>query len=100
MELLLEVIMYLLVVLGIITVCCTFFGRINMLDVTNTKDNICQNKCYKRSKKDGEKITVIIKYKNISEEEIKKVQNAIKTGTYVEISDVVDKVKYIKVDKK
>lgn len=103
MELLLEVIMYLLVVLGIITVCCTFFSRVNILDTITMNDKWKERgleKEYTRNKKQGEKVILVIKYKNICSEEIENIKEVLEAGTYSSIFDVVDVVKYVNLNKK
>lgn len=101
MELLLEVVMYLLVVLGIITVCCTFFSKVNLIDTLVTRDNIIENasNTYRRLKKENQKVIVTVKYKDIDKEEIENIKEAISKGKYENILDVADKVKYINLNK-
>lgn len=99
MELVLEVVIYLLVVLGLITVCFTFFNKFNFLGpiITNEVAQEITNVnevTYKREKKDNEKITMNIRYKNISEEELSKVKESIEKGLYNNIIDLVDEVNY------
>ena len=103
MELLLEVIMYLLVVLGIITVCCTFFSKVNILDTMAMNDKWNERglkKEYARNKKEGEKVILVVKYKNICGDEMQDIKIALENGTYSSIFDVVDTVKYVDLNKK
>lgn len=99
MELLLEVVMYLLVVLGIITVCCTFFSKINLVDTLTTRENVLET-AYRRVKRENEQVIIMVKYKNLDKEELEKVQNALENGKYTSILDIADKVKYIDISNK
>jgi len=101
MELLLEVIIYLLVVLGLITVCFTFFNKFNFLspivsnEVIEEEENVQEENTYYREKNENEKITMNIRYKNISEEELSRIKESIEAGNYVNINDIVDEINYI-----
>ena len=71
MEILLEIIIYLLVVLGLITVCFTFFNRFNVIDniiERDVKEKVIQNDTYSRNKTEDSKLVINIRYKNISKE--------------------------------
>lgn len=101
MELLLEVIIYLLVVLGLITVCFTFFNKFNFLgpivsnDVVEENEELQEKNTYYREKKENQKVTINIRYKNISEEELAKIKENIEVGNYVNINDIADEINYI-----
>ena len=100
MELLLEVIIYLLVVLGLITVCFTFFNKFKMLDlivsndVSESKQKSSRNTYY-RIKNENEKVVMNIRYKNIEKDELDKIKESIETANYTNILDIVDEINYI-----
>lgn len=103
MELILEIIIYLLVVLGLITVCFTFFNKFNLIDTTierDTKDNTLKEVTYSRNKTEDSKIVINIRYKNISVDEIEKIKSAIEIGNYDSITDIADEINYIDSSKK
>ena len=106
MELLLEVIIYLLVVLGLITVCFTLFNKFSFLGQVTTDEkieeieNVKEPVTYYREKQTGEKITMNIRYKNISVEELEKIKESIEIGNYRNITDIVDEVNYIETKSK
>ena len=101
MELLLEVIIYLLVVLGLITVCFTFFNKFSFLnsmisnEVIEEIDEVQARSTYCREKKENAKVTVNVRYKNISSEELDKIKECIEIGNYNNISDIADEINYI-----
>ena len=100
MELILEIIIYLLVVLGLITVCYTFFNKSKFIDqMVLNREDILENEenryTYVRNKKEGERLVVNVRYKNIEEEELEKIKDAIQNGTYIDIMDIADEIKYI-----
>ncbi len=102
MELLLEIVIYLLVVLGLITVCFTIFNKFNWIDAITYRDTVIneENTYYIRDKKEGEKLVINIKYKNISLEELEKIKESISTGNYDSISDIADEINYLDMNKK
>lgn len=103
MELILEIIIYLLVVLGLITVCFTFFNKFNLIDTTierDTKDNILKEITYLRNKTEDTKLVINIRYKNISVDELEKIKSAIEIGNYNNIFDIADEINYIDSSKK
>lgn len=103
MEILLEIIIYLLVVLGLITVCFTFFNRFNVIDniiERDVKEKVIQNDTYSRNKTEDSKLVINIRYKNISKEELEKIKEIIQNGEYNNIIDIADEVNYIDSSKK
>lgn len=100
MELLLEVMIYLLVVLGLITVCFTFFNKFKLLDLMVSNDisgneQKSSRNTYSRVKNENEKIIMNIRYRNISNEELNKIKESIETANYINILDIVDEMNYI-----
>lgn len=98
MEMIIEIIIYLLVVLGLITVCFTFFNKFNLIDTVVERvviDDIEETSRYIREKKENEKIIMNIRYKNISLEELSKIKESIEAGNYNNITDIVDEINYI-----
>lgn len=101
MELVLEVIIYLLVVLGLITVCFTFFSKFNFLgpvvanEIIEDEKEIQKDNTYCRVKNNNQKITMNIRYKNISVEELNRIKESIEVGNYANIADIVDEINYI-----
>lgn len=98
MELILEVIIYLLVVLGLITVCFTFFNKFSFLGpmISNEKvEEVVDKITYCREKKEAEKITMNVRYKNISLDELEKIKESIEFGQYSNIMDIVDEINFI-----
>ena len=106
MELLLEVVIYLLVVLGLITVCFTVFNKLNFLgpvvsnEVIEEEQEIQVENTYCREKKENEKVTMNIRYKNISIEELDKIKESIEVGNYNNINDIVDEINYFETTQK
>jgi len=103
MELILEIIIYLLVVLGLITVCFTFFNKFNIVDnivERDLKEEKTEKLTYSRNKTDDSKLVINIRYKNISEGELIKIKETIKNGQYNNITDIADEVNYIDSSKK
>ena len=105
MELILEIIVYLLVVLGLITVCFTFFNRFNLIDpVLQDRTEVAidgePNNEYIREKKEGQKLVLNVRYKSMEQEELDKVRESIKKGAYNDIMDIADEVNYIDASKK
>ena len=100
MQLILEIIIYLLVVLGLITVCYTFFNKSSLIDsVILNRSEVATEEVetytYVREKKEGEKLVVNVRYKNISVEELDKIKETIQNGAYNNIMDIADEVNYI-----
>lgn len=83
--------------------CCTFFSKVNILDTMTMNDKWNERglkKEYARNKKQGGKVILVVKYKNICSEEIDNIKEALEAGTYSSIFDVVDTVKYVDLNKK
>lgn len=98
MEIILEIIIYLLVVLGLITVCFTFFNKFNIVDNTverDLKEDKYEKLTYSRNKTAESRLVINIRYKNISESELIKIKETIKNGQYNNITDIADEVNYI-----
>lgn len=98
MEIVLEIIVYLLVVLGLITVCFTFFNKFNLIDTTverDTKEDKIEIVTYSRNKTEDSKLVMNIRYKNISVDELEKIKQTIETANYNNIFDIADEVNYI-----
>lgn len=103
MEIILEIIIYLLVVLGLITVCFTFFNKFNVIDnivETDVKEEPKKTVTYSRNKTDDSKLVINIRYKNISDDELSKIKETIELGEYKNIIDIADEVNYIDSSKK
>lgn len=103
MEILLEIVIYLLVVLGLITVCFTFFSKFSILDNIVEKDVKGENIekiTYARNKREDSRLIVNIRYKNIEKEELEKIKETIEKGEYNNIIDLADEVNYIDANKK
>lgn len=103
MELLLEVVIYLLVVLGLITVCFTFFNKFSAIDSIverDVKDDKIKTVTYSRNKENNSKLVINIRYKNMEEYELEKIKEAIQIGGYSNINDIADQVNYIDSSKK
>ena len=103
MEIILEIIIYLLVVLGLITVCFTFFNKFNLVDniiERDVKEEKIEAVTYSRNKTEDTKIVINVRYKNIPKEEIEKIKEIIEKGEYVKITDLADEVNYIDSTKK
>lgn len=103
MEILLEIIIYLLVVLGLITVCFTFFNKFNVVDnilERDVKEENTEKVTYLRNKTDDSRLVINIRYKNIQEGELEKIKGAIENGEYNNIIDIADEVHYIDSNKK
>lgn len=104
MELILEIIIYLLVVLGLITVCFTFFNKFTLIDTMLERDikeeSINTVATYYRERTEGSRLVINIRHKNISLEELEKVKQAIEFGNYNNINDIADKVNYLDSNKK
>ena len=103
MEIILEITIYLLVVLGLITVCFTFFNKFNIVDnlvERDVKDEITKTITYSRNKTDDTKVVINIRYKNIEKEELEKIKEVIGNGEYNNIFDIADEVNYIDSSKK
>ncbi len=100
MELLLEVIIYLLVVLGLITVCFTFFNKFKLLDlivsneIVQSEEKTGKHK-YFRVKNQNAKVIMNVRYKNITVEELEKIKESIEIANYTNILDIVDEINYI-----
>jgi len=98
MEIILEIIIYLLVVLGLITVCFTFFNKFTLIDNIIEKEVVDEPKkiiTYYREKTDNSRLVMNIRHKNISAEELEKIKESIECGNYNNITDIVDEVNYI-----
>lgn len=98
MEIILEIIIYLLVVLGLITVCFTFFNKFTLIDNVVEKEIVNVPKeivTYYREKTEDKKVVMNIRYKNISTEELERIKESIEVGNYNNISDIVDEINYI-----
>lgn len=103
MEIILEIIIYLLVVLGLITVCFTFFNKFNVVDnivERDVKEEMVRKNTYSRNKTGNSKVVINIRYRNISEEELGKLKESIEIGAYNNINDIADEVNYIDSSKK
>jgi len=103
MEILLEIIIYLLVVLGLITVCFTFFNKFNIVDnlvERDVKDEKIKTVTYSRNKIADAKVVINVRYKNIPKEELDKIKETIENAGYNKITDIADEVNYIDSSKK
>lgn len=103
MEIILEIIIYLLVVLGLITVCFTFFSRFNVIDnivEKDTREEESEIITYSRNKTQDSKLVLNIRYKNISNDELYKIKEVVGKGKYNDIFDIADEVNYIDSSKK
>lgn len=103
MEILLEIIIYLLVVLGLITVCFTFFNKFSVIDNIidrDVKEENIKTDTYSRNKTEDTKLIINIRYKSIPKEELEKIKEIIKNGEYSNIIDIADEVNYIDTNKK
>ena len=103
MELLFEVIIYLLIVLGLITVCFTLFSKFNWLEpiVYNGEiEEVQANDTYYRKREEGQKVTINLRYKKIQKEDLNMIKECIEKGEYTNIYDFVDEVNYIDVSNK
>jgi len=103
MEIILEIIIYLLVVLGLITVCFTFFNKFNVVDnilERDVKEEKIKAVTYSRNKTDGSKVVINVRYKNIQKEELDKIKETIENAGYNKITDIADEVNYIDSSKK
>lgn len=89
MNLLIEVTIYFLLILGLITVCLTIFEKIRYIDPIMLKFN--KDSFYSRSKKSG-KVELAINLTDISEQDEKGILDAIEVGNYVDIYSIVDTV--------
>lgn len=87
MEILIEVIIYFLLILGLITICVTIFEKIRFIDPVMLKCN-CSNLYIRKEKKGNIDLTLSIK--GTSKKEKDKLINALSTGSYSDIYDVVD----------
>ena len=103
MELLLEIVIYLLVVLGLITVCFTFFNKFSAIDSIverDVKQEGIKEITYSRNKENNSKLVINIRYKNIPKDELIKIKEAVQIGGYSNITDIADEVNYIDTSKK
>lgn len=89
MSLLIEVIIYFLLILGLITVCLTIFEKIKYIDPVMLKCN--KTSFYSRNKRNG-KVELTINLSDLSEQDEKDILNAIETGNYIDIYNIVDTV--------
>ncbi|MDD2628115.1 MAG: hypothetical protein PHR25_00295 [Clostridia bacterium] len=102
MEILIEILVYLLVVLGMITVCCSIFNKFSLIDPMLYSEEITYTKKenYLRNKGENQKVSMNLRVKGLDEKTKEEILYAIENGNYFNIYDVVDKIQMFDNDKK
>ncbi len=102
MEILIEILVYLLVVLGMITVCCSIFNKFSLIDpMLHTEETTYTKKeNYIRNKEENQKVVMNLRIKGLDNKTKEETLYAIENANYSNIYDVVDKIQVFDNDKK